>query len=235
MQPNLSRISILFLASVILLSSCTFLQQDRTDELDKLQEQVNALATQNALLQEQLSSSAEETLEAPPPPQGNEPGQAPVATPYPESLPTEPVPAGVPTVYNGWSMIVSKELVILDSGEAWGIEVYVKNLRDTDRVFRFINAGLTPRDDLGNIYEYLNDSSSGVSHCEAYRYEVKNLEIEADNALSIRSSYSGWWNKCDENDSFDWWTGPIPLQASQIIVLFEDFGPFDNVEVVIDL
>ena len=63
---------------------------------------------------------------------------------------------------------------------------------------------------------------------------LKNLEIEADDAVSIRS-YRVPYNECEQNDGLDWWPGPIPLQASQIIVRFEDFGPFDNVEVVIDL
>ena len=234
MQPKFSKIIVLIIIFIVVLTSCTFFQQDNDDEIYQLQEQVNALATQNASLQDQLLSSENESLEAPLPPEENSPNQDPIVTPFPETLPVDPVPAGVPIIYDGWSMIVSKELAISRSGESWGIEVYVKNLGDTDRVFRYVNAGVTPRDDLGNVYEYLNDSACGPGRCEAYRHEVKNIEIKAEDSQSI-SSFSLHCNACDYNRGLDWWPGPIPLQASQITISFEDFGPFDGIEVVIDL
>jgi hypothetical protein len=202
--------------------------------MEQLQEQVSMLATQNASLQDQLSASEDEELDIPLPPEGDNQNQISLSTPTQEFLPVDPVPAGIPIVYGGWSMIVSKELVISSDGESWGIEIYIKNLGDTDRIFRYTNAGITLKDDLGNIYERRDDNACGPGSCEAYRYEVKNLEVEAEDSHTIHT-FSLHCYACDYNDGLDWWHGPISLQASQIIVLIEDFGPFDGVEVVIDL
>jgi len=233
MQTKFSKIIILVILSISLLNSCTFVQDSGDEELEQLQEQINQMATQNASLQDQLPDSDNENIDAPSPPEDDSQNQIALLTPTPESLPVDPVPAGVPIVYGGWSMTVSKELVTRNQGDYWGIDIYIRNLGDTKRIFRFMNAGIIPRDDLGNVYEYWNDTTSS-GKCEEFRYTVKNLEVDAEDARTIHALNFGY-NTCNENYGLDMWHGPIPLEASQLIILFEDFGPFDGVEVVIDL
>lgn len=231
MQTKLMKKSIFILAilSIILLSSCLFTPSTdgEDEEIQLLREQVNQLATQNASLQDQLSDSKAEEMEVPPPLEEDDQNQISLLTPTPEFLPDEPVPAGVPIVYDGWSMIVSKELWI--GNGVWGIEIFVRNLGETDRVFRYTNAGITTKDDIGNIYDYDNQWYVGGT-CEEFHHTVKNLDVCAECSERIDSS-----GPCFNEEAIQAWQGPIPLEATQLIIMFENFGPFDGVEVVIDL
>lgn len=160
----------------IVLSSCSSGNEEYSQEL---QNQVSALQTQNALLQENLNSQ-ENQEEVPEPPSNEEPGAALLLqTPTPESLPTEPVPAGEPIVYDGWSMTVSKEININTYDETWGINIYLRNLGENDRIFRFTNSAITAKDNMGNIFVPYEDVAwEGDNLCEPYYYKVKNINIE---------------------------------------------------------
>lgn len=227
MQTKFLKLLIFVILSISLLNSCTFVQDSGDKELEQLQEQINQMATQNASLQDQLSESNNEDIDAPSPPEDDAQNKIALSTPTPETLPVDPVPAGVPVVYGGWSMTVSKE-IRLDDG-VWSIEIFVRNLGETDRIFRYTNAGITAKDDLGNIYDYFNERY-GSNTCEKFHHTVKNLNVRAESSVNIDGRYSCWFEYSIHN-----WQGPIPLEASQIIIMFEDFGPFDGVEVVIDL
>lgn len=216
---------------VIMVSSCS----SNSDEYSRdLKNQVSALQTQNALLQENLTSQ-ESQVEAPQPPSG-ESSEAVIVenTPTAESLPINPVPAGQPIIYDGWSMTVSKELNINSYEEIWGIDIYVRNLGETNRIFRFTNSAITATDDLGNIFEpstlcpYM-----GCSSCEEYFTQVKNLNIKGLESVVISSGTSG--NGCMHEDGIGLFIGPISINAEHLIIHFTDFGPFTNVDVVIDL
>ena len=225
---------IVFILTAVLaiaLSSCSSGNEEYSQEL---QNQLSALQTQNALLQENLNSQANQE-EVPEPPTNEEPDtELLLMTPTPESLPTEPVPAGEPIVYDGWSMMVSKEININEYDDIWGINIYVRNLGETDRIFRFTNSAITAKDNLGNVYEpspicpYM-----GCSSCEEYYHQVKNLEIEGLENEIISSGTSG--NACMEDDGIGMFLGPIPLETEYLIIHFDGFGPFTNVDVIIDL
>ncbi len=215
---------------IIVLSSCNSGNEEYSQELQK---QVSALQTQNALLQENLTSQGNQE-EAPEPPTSEEPSaDLLLQTPTPESLPTEPVPAGEPIIYGGWSMMVSKELNILETENLWGIDIYVRNLGETARIFRFTNSAITAKDNLGNVYEpsprYCH---YGCDLTEKYYYQVKNLEIEG---LKSKTISSGSCGNDPYEDGIGMFVGPIPLEAEYLIIHIDGFGPFTNVDVIIDL
>jgi hypothetical protein len=222
-------IIIMLCLTIGLLSACALLPDGKEDDIEALIEQNNLLATQNALLQEQIASGEGNDVNAPSPPEGEANPQMAMSTPTPESLSTEPVPAGMPITYDGWSMTVSKELDFLNDGNEWGLTIFIRNLGETKRTFRFMNASLSARDELGNVYEYVNDSI-----CEKMHFTVKNLEVDGEDGREIHSEGLGY-NQCDNNWGIDMYQGPIPIETEQLIISFQDFGPFDGIEVIIDL
>ena len=167
----------------------------------------------------------------PVPTTAGDPSFGSIAEPYPESLPTSPVPAGTPVYFDGWSMMVSSEIEV-GYGDRWGISVVVENMGEKMRVFRFQNAGVTAQDNLGNVYPPANLYS--YEGCEAYYHKVKNLEIDPGKMVWIKSFYVGY-DDCDSTDGLHSFRGPIPLNARQMIIHFESFGPFSGVDYVIDL
>ncbi len=214
----------------IVLSSCSSGNEEYSQEL---QNQVSALQTQNALLQENLNSQ-ENQEEVPEPPTNEEPDAALLLqTPTPEFLPTEPVPAGEPIVYDGWSMTVSKEININSRYKTWGITVYLRNLGETNRIFRFTNAAVTASDNLGNIYEPSSDCGAYCTPCEDAYHLVKNLEIKGLEREIIKSGERR--PSCWSEEGLGSFEGPIPLEAEYLIIHFDGFGPFTNVDVIIDL
>ena len=209
------------------------------EELQALQAQVDALATQNALLIDRLESAPESTpfpseVDAPPPPAQHQETETLIAEPTPETLPTTPVPAGTPIIYGGWSMTVSPELRLNQYKNWWGLDIYVRNLGESRRIFRFMNAAITALDNLGNEYEInLECPYMGCNSCIEHYYEIKNLNIDGGRSKVISSGTNG--NGCFHTDGIQLFKGPIPLNASRLFIRFGDFGPFNGVEVVIDL
>lgn len=208
------------------MSACSILGGGVDEDIEALQEQINQMATQNALLLEQVEGSSEEDVQAPPPPDEESQPQVSMATSTPESLPDQPVPAGVPIIYDGWSITVSKEIDVSSYGR-FGLTIFVRNLGETKRTFRFMNASVSVKDNLGNIYEYVNTPT-----CEQVHYDVKNMEVDGEDSETV---YSMSLIHCDSVHSIDVFQGPIPIEAEQLIITFQDFGPFTGIEVIIDL
>jgi hypothetical protein len=230
MKSNKAQFIFIVIGIMISVMACASGGQSNP-EVEALQEQVNALATQNALLVEKIedssSGSASGEADAPQPPAGDLEPQVAMSTPTPESLPTEPVKAGTPIIYDGWSMTVAPE-IISRGGGTWGIKIYVRNLGDTSRVFRYTMASITLRDNIGNSFKYQGS--------EIYQYldVVRNINISGQGSIKLISGspYSRYWHFDDQIQSC---AEPIPLEASQIIIGFDNFGPFTGVEVIIDL
>jgi outer membrane murein-binding lipoprotein Lpp len=226
---------IVLLTGMLVLSSCSF-GGARNDQSD----QVRALETQNALLakqidqiQQNLQDKQDETGSISlPEPSESESVQAEQAQKEPEKLPTEPVKAGVPIVFDGWRLIVSSE-VSTDSNDRVGVKIFLENLSEQKRIFRFTNAAVTIGDDLGTDYPMSIRGSEGFSRydCEPYLHKVKNLEIRGENTKEIYSSL----NSCGYDYTFNKFEGPIPISAKKIYVYLNDFGPFTGITAVIDL
>jgi len=219
MQTNSSKFFIYFfiILSICVLNSCSFFQNSENEEIQQLKDQVNLLATQNAQLMNQNSSSDNEELEAPSPPGEDTEAQITLSTPTPESLPIDPVPAGVPIIYDGWSLLVSKNIVIKEWGNSAPLihfYILLKNLGMDNRIFRFTNAALSLRDNLGNNYPYCLGTGYYPDNCEQEYYTLKNLTIEGEDSVQLEGSF----NSCNALDRFVVFEGPVPLDANQLIL-----------------
>ena len=135
-------------------------------------------------------------------------------------------------------MIVSQELTIFSQDNYWGITIYIKNMKDVNRIFRFTNSGVTAKDNLGNSYKMANPDIVSVSgldgSCEESYFSTKNLEVNAGESEEINSARMGY-HRCTKPDGIQMFEGPIPIDASQLIIHFTEFGPFTGIDVVIDL
>lgn len=233
--------SIMLILGVMLLLACSF-GGSSDDEAQALKDQVSALETQNAILKDEGAvASAPESpaadtgeVQAPPPPSAESAPELEIAEPAVESLPTGPVSAGTPIIYDGWSMLVSKELTVNTGRENWGVKIVLRNLGDAKRVFRFTNAGVTAKDNLGNEYRPSTVGAGMDEDCEEAYHRVKNLEVIAGQSVDILSQSLGY-NNCDSTKGIQMFDGTIPLETSQLILHFENFGPYSGVDVVIDL
>ena len=236
------QIIVVTIVATLLLVSCSANNNNNYDEIQMSKEQVDLLSTQNALLAEPGTTSETQSnsgdVQAPPPPLNNDPGtQIELVTPTPDSLPSGPVPAGEPIFYQGWGLTVSKELTIFKHDDAWGITIFLRNMDDTKRIFRFKNSGITARDNLGNVYEMSTNVSVaglGSENCEVTYHSIKNVEVRADTTIEI-SSGSSPYTYCSREDGIHVFQGPIPFDVSQLIIHFDGFGPYTNVDVTIDL
>lgn len=221
---------------LILLSACSIIGgTDQNNELDLLTDQVDALSTQNAILMQNQNDQAAPQNTASQNMASNStetPTAFVIPTATPESLPGDPVMAGVPIIYDGWSMMLSKNITTSnfnDYGPTIAIEIIVRNLEEDNRIFRFSNSSITMKDNLGNEFP-AHDGYRGS--CEPYYYGVKNITISGNGDIDISSrNYGG----CEGNDGIQKFIGPIPLKAGHLIVRFENFGPFSGVDVIIDL
>ena len=227
--------------SLFVLGACVPLSTSNTYEADKIQ----LLETQNALLLQQNQSLLTQKEQNPPTQESSEsvlstsvPQPKPTegvsiqeVTAVPETLPTDPVPAGQPVSYGGWSLTVSQEL---DIKNGISPRFYLQNLTDKARIFRFTNASISISDDLGNEYKHdLKSMWYGVrNQCEEFLYVAKNLEVESQQKVEIGSSV---YNDCLEANGIDKYIGPIPTGARQLYVKLGDFGPFSGVVFVIIL
>lgn len=227
-QSQFRYLLVVFVGMFTLASCSTFGSADN-EAVQELEQQVNALSTQNALLLEHMDENNDNLQSPPTSAVESENVIENAVTPTPEELPTEPVAAGVPIIYDNWSLTVSSEIEV-NARQNWGITVYVRNLGEKDRVFRFVNAGITVRDDLGNYYDYYDHS-----RCEQVHHVVKNFTVAGESVKELASYGGNGFVSCDDSDGIDFFTGPISLHAEQLIVEFQDFGPFTGVEIVIDL
>ncbi|HAF49036.1 MAG TPA: hypothetical protein DCL08_07335 [Anaerolineaceae bacterium] len=237
MNTKISHIKIIVIIIVVALSiaACNA-SGGASAEVEALQQQVDALATQNAILLEERQDSANGNVsgevDAPAPPESDTAPQIAINTPTPESLPTEPVKAGTPITYEGWSMTVHPEIISCDPGgdfHSWGFKIFIRNLSETGRFFRYTMAGINIRDNIGNTYDYAKGNS-----IYEYLNDVKNLNVPGESSATISSGRDST-RYFSRNNNIQAYVGSIPLEASQMIISFDNFGPFTGVEVIIDL
>lgn len=166
---------------------------------------------------------------APNPPVGN---PAPITNAPAETLPTEPVPAGIPVVYDGWALTLSPEVVTgsYDSEPYFVLSFTLRNLGETTRVFRYIQSGMIVEDDLGNVYKFfmLFDCKDNPD----FIHLTQQLTMYGKDAIKITSSN---YTNCHSVYNIPWIKGVIPLKATKLIVTINDWGPFDGVVFHLDL
>lgn len=147
-------------------------------------------------------------------------------------LPKQPVPAGLPIRYNGWEMTVRPEMVILSDQNAWGIVVDVTNTCARSQTFHFSNSGVTAVDDLGNPFQLNYDAHILTVDCTEYYHSVKNLTVNPGETETIRSDDFGR-NACHLDNGISLFQGPVSARAGQVKIHFVNFGPFNNIDIVI--
>lgn len=167
---------------------------------------------------------------APNPPVGN---PAPITNAPAETLPTEPVPAGIPVVYDGWALTLSPEVVTgsYDSEPYFVLSFTLRNLGETTRVFRYIQSGMIVEDDLGNVYEFFLEWNCRDS--PDFVHLTQQLSIGGKEKINIGGNDINW--ACTGSKYLPTMKGVISLQATKLIVTINDWGPFDGVVFHLDL
>ena len=217
-----------FIAIILLTVIACGQSNDVDQEISQLQSTIAAL--ENQIQQENVNNvdEIEKTTEA------KEDNPENAVLPTAESLPTEPVFTGDQIVFDDWGMIVSQELNLNKVEDTWGIDIYLRNFKENKRIFRYMNASISAKDDLGNEYDPTPICPyGGGTSCEEYYYVVKNINIDGGDSEEISSGTTG--NACMNDGGIHMFKGPIALNASQLIIHFENFGPFTDVDVIIEL
>jgi hypothetical protein len=230
-------ICILLIAISLLISSCSNSKQDSEISILQTQnallaEQINiqknsnnnaeisALQTQNSLLSAQQSN---ETINQ----EQNSSEEFIIPTATLESLPTYPIEAGTPIIYDGWAITLLPEFEFDD--ENIRIFISIRNLGERQRSFRYIKWDLNLQDDLNNIYE----KDIGSSDCYDLMKTSSQTIINEGDSKTFSSWRLGHW-ACDYNN-LQQFTGPIPVNAKQLIVTIDNWGPFSGIQFFIDL
>lgn len=223
-----------FLAVCFLVTACGSTNDQYTQQL---QAQVSALQTQNALLaaaQNNSSTNSNGNSQATPVPSSSDSGsQVNVVTATAEALPTSPVQAGIPVIYDGWALTLSPEIStgIWNYEEHFKLTFTVRNLGDQARVFRYIKSGVTVTDDLGNSYPFsLADESCDSTPDNLYL--PQQITIDSGDTVNI---YSMKWDGCSSSEVLPPFKGVLPVNASQLTISINNWGPFNNVVYYLDL
>lgn len=192
------------------------------------QDQISALETQNAILlaqnaNQQSPQNIPGSLQVPAAPTDVPVSVLPTNPPVVEILPTEPVPAGQPISYEGWSMTVDPNIQVIRAN-LW-FSIYIRNLKETSRIFRYQDRSVTLFDNIGNQYFTSPD-------CVQYLDTVKNLTVEASSSASVSTGGFCYMESVGRIAEF---MGPVALNAKQLILRFDNFGPFNDIEVFFEL
>jgi hypothetical protein len=236
MSNTTRSISITILVFIILTLFVTACSPKDNEYTQQLESQINALETQNALLienQNQAVNLSNATSDVPLPPAESNSNPVMVSTPTLEALPTTPVAAGIPVIYQGWALTMSPELKTgkWNGDEYFAISFTLRNLGEQSRVFRYVKSGVSVVDNLGNSYEFsLSDENCKSS--PDHIHLPQQITIEAGDSINIEGSD---WLGCWENDNIPPIKGVLPVSASQIIVTITDWGPFNGVTYYLDL
>jgi len=204
---------------MLILAAC---QPIKTSQEEQLRSTMAAMENQLATL------SAGQA--APNPPVGN---PAPITEPTVESLPTEPVPAGIPVVYDGWALTLSQEVTTgeFNDEQNFSLSFTVRNLGETTRVFRYVQSGMTVADNLGNVYEFSMVNSDCKKSPDVIHL-TQQLTIDGKEKTNI---YCSDWYACSGGKYLPPLKGVISLQATRLIVTINDWGPFNGVVFHLDL
>ena len=109
----------------------------------------------------------------------------------------------------------------------------VRNIGEKSRVFRYIKSGITVVDNLGNNYDFLLTQNQCREEPDNIHL-TQQLTIEAGESINIEG-YADWGWGCSFNYYFPPFKGVLPLNADQLIISVNDWGPFNDVEFVLDL
>lgn len=201
----------------------------------RLEQEIKNMQATNAALEKQLQTvQAQNPLE----PSWDYPGEGeqvivPNLLPTAESLPSEPVAAGKPVIFDGWALTLSPEVTTgtFNDEKHFRLSLTVRNLGEASRVFRYVKSGISVRDDLNNVYLF----SLVNSQCKDEPDNIhlpQQITIDGTESIVIRSDP---WSGCGGEKYFPPFAGVIPRQAKQLWVTIEKWGPFEGVVFYLDL
>jgi hypothetical protein len=95
-------------------------------------------------------------------------------------------------------------------------------------LFRYHRLAISVKDDLGN--EYLSGYDNLVGNYESKLYDAQQVEIQPGETLIFKSE-SIWTRP----HYLQYFVGPVSLQAKKLIIEFNGFGPFEDIQVEIEL
>lgn len=234
-----------FFISIVLvlfsMAACSLFNTGPDEEIEILQNQVDALSTQNALLIEGSENENTQTSGGETSSQEESSPQVNIPTPTLESLPTAPVQAGQPISFDGWRLTVSPSVEAgedSDASAASGTWSYIKitlsitNTTNQDKILRWIKGSIILEDDLGNTYPFLMPYS--LKTCRQ-NYENLNstsqLTLNAGESQEIESDIFWCWYPF----KLPFFEGPIDINANSLILTVNDLGPFTGIQFIIDL
>jgi hypothetical protein len=198
-------------------------------EVEALQQQVDALATQNAILLEdkQDSANGNDTAEvdAPAPPSDDQDTQTEIVNPTPETLPDKPVPAGTTIFYEGWALTMSNDIRV--SGDNIYLTFTIRNTGDNSRVFRLIKSGVKLFDDQGNEYPMRSWGS-----CPDHFNITHQFSLGGGDSTKL---YSLDYSRCSSSTRLSTFEGRISPAASYLVINVDEWGPFNGVVFHLDL
>ena len=176
------------------------------------------------------STTPPTTVPSDPPP----PTDAPTAAPTVEDgvrNPVEPVPAGTPVLAGNLALGLDPDFELLQTVDGSkpavriAVGITVENRGHQSQLFTFTRNAITLKDDLGNTYAY----ASG-----------KPLELNATQQIQIAAGetleFTGTLIFDPANPaSLPAFEGPVDPGASQLTLTFEGFGPYNGLEIFLDL
>ena len=223
------QILIIMVAGILLFSSCSQAEDPINQELNDMQSTIAVLESQLQQQSENNNSNNNQGSEI-----VNDQDNSPQMniSPTSESLPTQPVPAGVPVIYGGWALTLSNEIET-DSRrkENFKFDLNVRNLSDNTKVFRYVKSGLSARDDIGNTYEF----SLEGDYCKMNPDDIYNTQQISIEPGEIQKIYSSVMCDCKSAYCLPPFEGIINLNANELIFSVEDWGPFNDVEFLLEL
>ncbi len=137
-------------------------------------------------------------------------------------------------------MVVDKSGMTIDD-DFVGFEIQLKVLGEESRLFRFNQASLRLKDDLGNAYDYVYKISYGKGCTESDLYLPKQILLEPDEKYIVApetgmmySSYT-WWCLEGYDTTLAGYQATLPPNAQALILEFDGFGPFSGFSYRFDL
>ena len=105
------------------------------------------------------------------------------------------------------------------------VSITVENRSDQTQLFTFTRSAISLKDDLGNVYDYASGKQPDLN-------AVQQVQIAASETLMWSGALI--FNPLD-TASLPAFAGPVNPGASQLILSLEGFGPYNGVEIFIDL
>lgn len=241
MHTKISHIKIIVIIIIVALSiaACIASGGDNA-EVEALQQQIDDLGTQNAILLEERQDSANGNdsgeVDAPAPPSGNQDTQIEFADPTPETLPDSPVPAGTTVIFDGWALTLENEIKIED--DKIHLTIVIRNITDNTRVFRYVKRGVTLHDNLGNHFPFYMKSSSCKSNPDNINI-TQQISLKSGQHVNFisRDSNDGFIDRiaCSQVDKLPPFEGQIGIDIDYLVITINEWGPFNGVVFHLDL